>query len=421
MGTTLTSALALYKEHYHDNIAEIFFTSKKITSPILAAMESKSLDDGMGRGFIVPVVHRLPGTVRATFAAAQTKARASTTGHTFGSDRWVIQAVKTHAVATFAADAVLGAKGDSDKMLDVVKLSMETTTAAIRKRLAHYVSGAGFGKVATVLALTTTTVTIDPALCNRVQEGDDLVAAATESASVLKAIGGDNATTITAVNRTTGVLTVDQDPTAGTPWVVGDTIFRLGDRQDSATPARLVITGLDGWFQTAAASLFSVDQTTSAELAALQVDGASKDHATATVEALRTLFSYDSNASAMYVAPVDFETIALDKDATKIVAMEVGKYNIAFEGLMASWSGYSVPILPDAMVDPGRAYLGPFDDSDYAPFFAHNGDLVNITDDDGLDIRAVDGSDDFEARLFNRGNIVCPGPGKFSRITSFGL
>jgi hypothetical protein len=217
------------------------------------------------------------------------------------------------------------------------------------------------------------------------------------------------------------VLTVSLDPTAGTAIAVGDTLFRLGDRQDSATPARLAITGLDGWFGTAVTALHNIDQTTSAELAAHQINGAGKDHATATVEALRVLFSYDSHASCMYVSPVDFETISMDKDATKIVAMEVGKYKLGFEGLMASWSGYSVPIVPDALLDPGKAYLGPFDDSDVAPFFAHNGDLVNITDDDGMDIRAVDGSDDFEARLYNRGNIITPGPGKFARISSFGL
>lgn len=420
MGTTLASALALYKEHYIDNVAEIFFTSKKLTSPILAAMESRSLDDGMGRGFIVPVVHRLPGTVRSTFAASQTKSRATTTGSTFGSDRWVVQAVKTHALATFSHDSILAAKGDSDKLLDVVKLSMETTTAAIRKRIAHYVSGAGWGKIGTVLGVTSTTITIDPALCNLVQEGDDVVGAASESGAVLRAITSGPQTGITAINRQTGVLTVATDPTAGTAIAVGDILFRDGDRQNSATPARLVICGLDGWFQTASTSLFGVDQTSSADLAAFQIDGTGKDHSAAIVESLRTLFSYDSYASVCYVSPVDFETISMDKDATKLVAMEIGKYKAGFEGLMASWSGYSVPIVPDAMVQPGRAYLGPFDDADYAPFFAHNDDLVNINNEDGMDVRAVDGSDDFETRLFNRGNIVCPGPGKFARITGLG-
>lgn len=421
MGATLTTALALYKEHYKENITEIFFTSKKITSPVLAAMEAKSLDDGMGRGFVVPVVHRLPGVVRPTFAASQTKARGSATGHTFGSDRWIVQAVESHGVATYSASSVRAAKGDSDKMLDVVKMSMETTTAAIRKRLAHYVTGAGWGKVGTVLSVTSTTIGIDPALCNRLQEGDDVAGASTESTALFRAITGGDETTITAINRSTGVLTVDQDPTAGTAIAVGDTLFRFEDRQDSATPARLVITGLDGWFQTATTSLHNIDQTSSAELAAHQIDGAGKDHATATVESLRTLFSYDSHGSAMYCSPVDFETISLDKDATKLVAMELGKYKLGFEGLMASWSGYAVPILPDAMIDPGKAYVGPFDDADVAPFLACNGELVNITDDDGMDVRAVDGSDDFESRLFFRGNMICPGPGKFARISSFGL
>lgn len=421
MGATLATSIDLYKEHYFGNLPEIFFTSKKLTSPILAAMETKSMDDGFGAGFVVPFVGRLPGTVRSTFASSQTKARASSTGHTYGSERWVVQAVKTSAVANFAEDAILACKGDSDKLLDVIKLSMETTTAAIRKRLAHYVSGAGWGLIGLVLAVDATTITIDPALCNLVQEGDDLVGASTENASVLRAITSGPETTITAINRTTGVLTVDQDPTAGTAIAVGDFLFRFEDRQNSATPTRQVICGLDGWFGNASSSFFGVDQTAMSETAALQISGAGKDHAQAMVETLRTLFSYDSSASCAYVSPVDYETMALDKDAVKIVGMEVGKFKLAFEGMMASWSGYSVPILPDAMVQPAKSYVGPFDDSDVAPFFAHNGELVNISNEDGQDIRAVDGADNYEARLYNRGNIICPGPGRFARISNFGL
>lgn len=420
MGATLSDALALYHEHYHSNNVEIFFTSKKLTSPILAAMETKSLDDGLGRQYVVPVVYRLPGTVRATFAASQTKARASSTGHSFGSDRWTVSALKTHAVANFDADSVLAAKGDSGKLLDIVKLSMETTTAAIRKRLAHFVSGAGWGKIGTVLATSSTTITIDPALCNRLQEGDVIAGASSESGAIFRAISSGPSTAITNIARSTGVLTVDLDPTAGTAIVVGDTLFLYDARENSATPSRQVITGLDGWFGTDT-TLHGITRTGKADLTAFQVDGTSKDHSAAAVEALRTLFSYDSYASVMYVSPVDYETISLDKDAAKVISMEVGKYKIGFEGLMASWQGYSVPIACDAMVDPAKAYLGPFDDADVAPFFAHNGDLVNVADEDGMQVRAVDGSDSYEARLFNRGNIICPGPGKFARITSFGL
>lgn len=420
MAATLTNQLALYKEHYRDNIAEIFFASKKLTSPVLAAMESKSLDDGMGRKFVVPTIHRLTGAVGSTFARAQTKARSSATGSTFGSDRWEVDALKYHAVATFAHDNILAAKGDSDKLMDIVKLSMESATFAIRKKVAHYVTGGGWGKVGMILAVTSTTVTIDPALCNRLQEGDPLVASASEAGAILKAITGGTETLITAIARTTGVLTIDVDTTAGgTPWVVGDTLFRAGDRQNSATPARLVICGLDGWFGTDT-TLHGITRTGKADLTSFQIDGTGKDISTSIVEAMQTLYSYDSNASCMYVSPADFSTLSLDKDATKIVSMEVGKYKVGFEGLMGSWSGYSVPILPDAMITAASAYLGPFDDSDVAPFFAHNGDLVNVTDDDGQDIRAVDGSDDFESRLYCRGNIIVPGPGKFARITGLG-
>jgi len=418
MGATLANQFPLYKEHYLGNLPEIFFTSQKLTSPVLAAMESKSMDDGGGRGFVVPVIHRLPGAVGSSFASAQTKARGTGTGSTFGSERWVVDAVKTSGIAVFTENSVLAAKGDSEKMLDVIKIGMETTTAAIRKRLAHYASGAGWGKIGTVLSVTSTTIGIDPELCNLVQEGDDVAGAATESASAFRAITGGDETTVTAIDRTTGVLTVDQDPTAGAAIAVGDILFRFEDREDSATPTRLVLSGLDAWFGTDTV-LHGVTRTGKADLTALQVNGAGKTAAQATVEAIKRLFQYDSHASAMYVSPVDYGVISLDKDSVKVVSMEVGKYKLGFEGLAASWSGYSVPILPDAMIEPGKAYLGPFDNADWCPFFAHNGDLVNISNEDGQEVRAIDGSDAYESRLYNRGNIICPAPGKFARITGF--
>lgn len=419
MGATLTSTFALYKEHYRDSIEEIFFTTDKTTSPVLAAMETRSEDDGMGRGYVVPIVTNLPGNVRPTFPGAQTKSRTTTTGNTFSTERWVVQAVESWGVANFSGVSVRAAKGDSDKLLDVVKLSMETETVAIRNRLSHYASGAGWGKIGTVLAVSSTTITIDPALCNLVQEGDDVAGAATESASVFKAITSGPETTITAINQATGVLTVDQDPTAGTPIAVGDILFRFEDRENSATPTRLVIAGLDAWFGTDA-TLFGVTRANSANLTAKQISGAGKDHSTAIVEALRTLFSYGSSASVCYTSPVDYETISLDKDAVKTVQIEVGKYKIGFEGLMASWSGYSCPILPDAMIQPGYAYLGPFDNAKYAPYLVHNGDLINTADEDGQELRAQDSGDAYEARLYFRGNVACPAPGKFARITGLG-
>lgn len=420
MGATLANQFALYKEHFVGNSAEIFFTSKKLTSPILASLDSKSMDDGGGRGYVQPVIHRLSGAVGSTFARAQNKARGATSGSTFGSDRWVVQPFKYHGVANFAHDNVLAAKGDSDKLMDVIKTGMEAGTLAIRKRMAHYVSGNGYGKVGVILAVGNAFVDIDPALCNRVQEDDPLCAASGEAAGALRNIAAtDEELLITAINRKTGRLTLSADPTAGgDPWLVGDTLFRGGDRENDATPERLVISGLGAWFGEDA-DLHGVTARSST-LIAHQIDGSGKDHATASVEAQRTLFSYESYASVQYVSPVDFETVALDKDAAKTVQMEVGKYRIAFDGLMVSWYGQTIAMLPDALLDPSVSFVGPFDDEEVCPFLAHNDELVNVNAEDGMDIRAVDGADSFESRLYSRGNVICPGPGQFARITAFG-
>jgi hypothetical protein len=68
------------------------------------------------------------------------------------------------------------------------------------------------------------------------------------------------------------------------------------------------------------------------------------------------------------------------------------------------------------MVAQGQAWIGAFKNEKFCPFLAHNNDLVNVDDIDGNEIRALAGSASLEMRLYFRGAIICPAPGKFGVV-----
>jgi hypothetical protein len=50
----------------------------------------------------------------------------------------------------------------------------------------------------------------------------------------------------------------------------------------------------------------------------------------------------------------------------------------------------------------------------------HNRDVVNIDNKDGRDFLRLAGSASYECRMYFRGNIVVPAPGKFAVIYNLG-
>lgn len=418
---TLTAVLPLYKEHHNDQIAEVFHSSEGI-SPILAAFESKKNKDGAGRNYIQMVQHSTGAVASATFATSQTKAQGTAAGSGPGQTRFEIPAVKLEGLAIVSRDAIDAAEsGTTEEMFDVLDNAIKLGTEDMRNQLAYHVVERGWGRVGTITAITSTTVTIDPSLTNRVQVGESLVASSSESAATLRDSGDENE--VTAVNSDTGVITFGTNP--DTDWDVGDVLFRSGNRENSANPSRLCVTGLRAWLDHTTASdvLHGVTRTGNEKLTGYRIDATDLTRAQALLKGATKLHKNGSpNADLVYVSDEDFYELTADKDVQKNVEIKLGQYEIGFTGLgVHGLNGRMIKILSDANLEAGVAYMGPFNSKAERPFLFYNGPaLINIDDKDGQMMVRQASATNYEVRLYFRGNAVLPAPGKYAVIYNLG-
>lgn len=415
MATTLATSLPLLREHLHKNITQMWVEYDKQLSPTLAGMESRGLDDGGGRGYVVPIETTMGSAVGPTFGTAQALAQGTASGSTPGRDRWVCQHTEVHAMAYWSRAAMLAAESKgAGEVFDLLEREIGAATGRLKKRMAHAAVEQGYGRIGTISAVTSTTVTIGASTINRVSVGDELVAAAAHttgalrSATMLRVDGWD---------PDTGIMTMSADPTA-LGWAANDTVFFDGYR-NTTTP--LMPFGLGAWVPGAAptsTTFCGINRLGNPDLGGHRVSATGLDHASAFIRAANRAFKYGTKMDAIYCSPEDYEILSADKDATKTIQIGVGKYEIAFDGVTVNTHAGACPVIPDVMYEQGTAWGGPWKSERFAPFIAHNDDLVNIDDIDGLQFTRAATSTNFEMRLYFRGQIIVPAPGKFTCITS---
>jgi hypothetical protein len=420
MGATLTQVLPLLTEHMHDNITEIFFTADKTTTPVMAGMDAVAMDDGQGRGYVCPIEYGLGSSASATFSVAQGKAQGTTAGSSALRDRWVGQACEIEAVCYWSRAAMLAPKG-GDELFNVLKREMESKVSLLKKRIATYAVEQGWGRVGTIIAApTSTTITIGQDEINRLDVGDEIVASSAISGAALR-VTANTGNRVTGINPDTGVVTVAVDPTGGGgAWQNGDVVFFYGDRQDAGSPVEIVPFGLMASIPDSApgaTTFMGINRQNNPSLGGHRVAASGADHPTTFIRTANRLFRYGSKADLGYCSGDDWAVLVSDKDAVKTVEIKLGKYEIGFDAVTVSTLAGRVPITPDAMMEQGHAYFGPFSDKRYRPFMAHNDDLVNVDDIDGNQIVRNATSTNFEMRLFHRGQIFMPAPGKFAVCT----
>lgn len=411
MGVTLTTLMPLLREHYHDSILDIFFQSDKSITPMMAGMETRAMSDGMGRAYVIPVQYAMGSSVSTDFATAQAISQGTTAGNSAARTRWEITPTTIEATAQWTRDALLGSRGE-EEVLDLMQLELDAKIAKIRQRIAHYAYESGYGRIGTMSAVGTSQITFaSGSVLNRIEVGDWLNASSTATGALRYA----TAARVTGINTTTNVCTMSADISGGSyTWGATDTVFFSGDHTDS-TITNLV--GLNGWVPTTAptSALFGVTRTGIPALGGYRQDFTGLDHATGLIRGAQTLYKYGSKPSVCYLSAEDYGTLTCDKEAVKLVAMPLGQYEIGFDAFPLNSPAGLIKILPDAMMEQGTCWMGPFDDKKFAPIllYSDNGDLVNIDNIDGSEVGRVYNAAAYEMRIFFRGAMAIGAPGKY--------
>lgn len=163
-----------------------------------------------------------------------------------------------------------------------------------------------------------------------------------------------------------GWVTLTQNVNAAWPSVaVGDFIFIQGNRENSATPTPLTISGLDAWFPatvTAGVDFASgVDRSTDALLRGVVIDisTTTMNEEDAIFEATTASARYGGDLGEMmyFTNPTNFKKLMkLGQNRFRPTTV-MGPYGVGFRGVKVQTDKGEIPVMPDPYCPVQRSYL----------------------------------------------------------------
>lgn len=404
----MTSFDAALKEVYTDDAVEDMVYKN---NPFFALVPKNK--EFYGDSYVIPVIYGNPQGRSANFARAQTRGAASSSALV----KFVLTRVKDYGIATIDNETILASKNNMGAFLRAATLEIDGIINAVKRSIAVKLYRAGWGDIGRVGSFSTTTITLkDTADIVNFEVGMELVLSSSQNAAALRANGSStNGLIVTGVNRSTGVLTFAfnvNDATNGVPAIANDDwIFIRGDREDSATPTRLVISGLQAWLPNGSptsTAFFGVDRTKDASrLAGLYYDGSAVPIEEALIEGASRVGREGQDIDYYFVSFSKFSS--LEKAlGSKVQYVDVqANARIGFRGIRVNGPNGEIIVMPDPNCPNGFAFGCKLKSWELCSI----GEPVRVIDTDGLEMLRLNTQDGVEVRYGNYGNLGCHAPG----------
>lgn len=414
-GLNLTEMDAALKQHYTtDRILNMVYKDNP-----LFAMMSKYEAFG-GRNLPIVTIWGNPQGRSATFTRAQTRGQVTSSK----LDDFLLTRVHNYSIATIDNETLKASEGDANAFLEAATVEIDGAINSLTRDLAIGMYRDGYGSIGRVgnASFATTVLTLGTSDdVTNFEVGQELVLATTSGASVLKALGSSgNGLIITGVDRMAGTLTFGfnlNDATNGIPTIAqGDYIFIRGDRQDSATPARTKLSGLDAWVPSSAPTstpFFGVDRSQDSRLGGLRYD--------ATALPIEEGLITGAAMSAREGAKIDTYMVNYAKYAEleKALGSKVQYIDlkttaeISFRGIQVNGPRGMIRVIPDQNCPSGIAWGLQLDTWKLYSL----GKAVQIVDSDGLMLLRQPADDGVEVRIASYSNVGCRAPGFNIRVS----
>lgn len=395
----MTSFDAALKQHYTDDMVENLVYKDNPFLALVAKME-----DFGGRNLPIPLIRGNPQNRSATFSVAQ----AGTT--TSKLDAFLLTRVKDYSIATIDNETLEASKGNANAFLEAATVEIDGAINSLTRSLAVKLYRDGFGSVGNVNSTVTgTTLTLlDINDIVNFEVGDVLQFSASSGGDTLRDSG--DSVTVSAVNRSAGSMTVST-LSGITGLTSGDFIFKKGDRQDSATPARIVVSGLEAWVPASAPSattFFGVDRTVDVtRLGGQRLDATSLPIEEALIEGASRVAREGGKIDHYLMSYATFSS--LEKAlGTKVQYVDV-KMNaeIGFRGIMVNGPRGPIKCIPDQNCPANRVFGLQLNTWKLYSL----GKAVRVIDTDGLQMLRQASADGVEVRYGFYGNLGCRAPG----------
>lgn len=411
MSLNLTTFDSMLKEHYtSDYIENLVFKD----NPLLA-MVPKYEDFG-GRNLRVPLIYGNPQGRSASFAQAQSRGAATSSK----LEDFVLLRVRDYSIATVDNETLEASKGNENAFMEALTTEIDGAINSLTRSIAVAMYGTGFGNIGAIAATSSVTTTV-LTLANQnditnFEVGMELVVATTVSSSTLKVLGtSGNGLIVTGIDRSAGTLTFGfnvNDAANGIPTIAtGDVLFVRGDRQDSATPTALKISGLPAWVPyggPSSAAFFSVDRTAdSVRLGGLYYDGSGVPIEEALIEGAGRVAQLGNGKIDHYF--MDYPSYnSLEKAlGSKVQYIDYKVGQVAFRGMQVAGPRGMINVVPDQNCPSGTVFGLQLDMWKLYSL----GKAVRVIEADGLAYLRQSSSDGIEVRYGFYGQMGCRAPG----------
>lgn len=299
-------------------------------------------------------------------------------------------------------------RSEKEAILKALDTEVESAMNTLACDLSHQLYRNGYGSrgaIAGVSGSTFQCANADDVM--HIKKGMRLVFSESEAGHVLRSA---TVRTVTAVDEETNTVTLD-GTMAGVSAVNGDHVFRSGDRENSATPARLVYSGVKAWIPSSvsATTFFGVDRTVDrVRLAGRYWAAAATPPEEVLIDGLRKLRRVGGKASHAFVPTAFFAALTKQLQSRGTLPLVDVKVTprVGFRGIDLVGAGGSVTVLDDIYCPPDMVWLTNI--ADWSTATA--GKMVRLADEDGLKVSRSGTADTFEARFVSEGNFACRNP-----------
>jgi hypothetical protein len=401
MALDMTSFEAALKENYTlDAVENLVY----MDNPFLALVPKR--EDMGGELWKVPLIYGDPQNASATFSTAAD----GTTDAELKA--FLVTRVKHYSLAKIDNETILASKGNANAFMEAATVQIDGAINTLSRRLAVSLYRDGFGSIGNINATVTgTTLTLNDADdITNFEKGMVLQFAASSGGDALRASGAS--VTVSSVNRSAGSMVVSANLSTITGLTSGDFIFIKGNRQDSATPSRLMLAGLEAWCPFTApdsTAFFGVDRTSDvSRLAGQRYDASSVPIEEALIEAASRVAREGGKIDHFFM---DYSTFSSLQKAlgTKVqyVDLKVSP-EVGFRGVMVNGPRGPIKVIPDQNCPSNRVFGVQLNTWKLGSI----GKAVRVINTDGLTMLRVTDADQVQVRYGSYSNLACTAPGK---------
>lgn len=395
MGLDLTSFGAALKQHYTSDRVENMVYKDNPLLAMMAKMESFG-----GKNLPIPIIYANPQNRSATFSTAVAGSTSSQLKD------FVLTRAKDYSIGVVDNETLEASEGNANAFMEAATTEIDGAIHQLSRSLAISMYRNGSGSVGQSLAAYTgTSLTLkNTEDVTNFEKGQELVFSTADGGGSVKS----GSVTVTAVDRDSGVLTVDAMTAidGGTGVAINDYIFNAGDYD-------LKIKGLQAWLPNSAPSstaFFGVDRTSDVtRLGGIRFDASAMPIEEGLIAAASRAAREGAKPDVCFMNYSKFADLekALGSKVQYVDAQAFNKAEIGFRGIQINGPRGPIKVIPDQNCPSDRAFMLQMDVWKLYSL----GKVCRIEDTDGLKWLRQSTEDGVQTRVKYYAQVGCRAPG----------